>query len=228
MKRYILFLLAAVALAIPATAAAWHPVVGGSAACDESRGVFAITWTVGNSQAGEIMHYTGSRAAVASGDIAAGGSRSFSESVPGTSTGTLTLNVSGSWDNHEQGIAGSATVGLGGNCTAPTPPGPPRVCADGGPPNSGKDGMPGNDDCDRGKTITPTTTTVATNTTTTTTTPTITTQTASSTTATPSSTHPAALGSSGKPSVKPSRGDRSGSALGKSVGNHSEQLAFTP
>jgi hypothetical protein len=223
MKKYILFLIAAVALAIPATAAAWHPVVGGSAVCDETKGVFAITWTVGNSEAGDTMQYTSDRAAVGSGNVAGGGSRSFSESLPGTTTGTVTLNVSGSWDNHEQGVGGSATVGLEGNCKAPTPPGPPRVCPDGGPPNSGKDGTPGNDDCDRGKTVTATTTTTSTTPTTTDQTTTV-----STTATTPSSTSTSGAVLGKPPIGKSKQSERAAAVLGSSASSGPEQLAFTP
>jgi uncharacterized repeat protein (TIGR01451 family) len=105
-------------------ASAHNIIVNGTVVCNAQTGDFDITWSVRNSQnkPGQDMTLTASnRASVPIGSaFAPGQTRTFSESVPGSS-GDQTLSVTGRWEYDGFTASGSATVHLTGDCDGGSP-----------------------------------------------------------------------------------------------------------
>jgi hypothetical protein len=98
--------------------------VSGSANCDTQTGEYVISWTVNNSSEPEALTITSSSRAAVSGSVAARSSATFTERLPGTSSGALSLTVSGNWPSHTPAFTSSTSVSLSGDCTRP----PEDVC----------------------------------------------------------------------------------------------------
>jgi hypothetical protein len=115
-----------VALALPEVASAWNFSVSGSASCDAQAGEYVVSWTVDNSGEDEDFTITASdRGAVPTGStVSAYGSGSFSEHLPGSTSGDVSLTVSGNWPSDLGGQTNSASVSLAGDCAPP----PVDVC----------------------------------------------------------------------------------------------------
>lgn len=91
---------------------AWHPTVAGSAVC-AAPGQAKVTWKVGNSEQ-QMMH---AKSRLGAFDVAHGATKTLDETVP--AAGSVTLEVFGSWDGHEQNVRAVASVTLP-SCPAPT------------------------------------------------------------------------------------------------------------
>lgn len=109
--------------AIPAFA--HHPIVSGNIVCNEQTGNYDVTWTVANGNwEGRTMTLDQSnRSAVPLSSYAPDESKSYTESLPGTTTGTTTLTVRGDWNNGgPQNVVNSASLESGGTCQTPAQP----------------------------------------------------------------------------------------------------------
>lgn len=96
--------LATVGIWTMGTAFAWHPVVEGSAKCAEN-GTVLVTWKVSNGE-NSTMHAT---SRLGNFNVAKHDSKTLTETVASDS-GWVTLEVTGSWDYHEQNVKSSAKV----------------------------------------------------------------------------------------------------------------------
>jgi hypothetical protein len=124
LTKWAVTLAAFVALALPEVASAWSFSVSGSANCDAQTGEYVISWTVNNSSEPEALTITSSSRAAVSGSVAARSSAGFSERLPGTTSGAVSLTVSGSWPSEADGYTSSGSVSLSGDCESPPPPPP--------------------------------------------------------------------------------------------------------
>lgn len=105
--------------AFASPAFAWHPTVAGSAVC-AAPGSATVTWKVGDSEQ-QTMH---AKSRLGNFDVAHGVTKTLTETVP--ASGSVTLEVFGSWDGHEQNVRAVASVTLP-SCPAPKPPPAPPV-----------------------------------------------------------------------------------------------------
>jgi hypothetical protein len=124
LNKWAVTLAAFVALAIPEVASAWSFSVSGASRCDAQTGEYVISWKVDNSGEKEDLTITASdRSAVAVGStVAASSSSTFTERKPGTTSGTESLTVTGTWPSDRGGTTNSASVSLSGDCATPPPP----------------------------------------------------------------------------------------------------------
>ncbi len=108
--------------ALPAFA--HHPTVSGDIVCNEQTGRYDVTWTVanGNWENRTMTLDQSDRSVVPLSSYAPSESKSYDESLPGTTSGETTLTVRGDWDNGgPQNVAGSASVRSSGTCQTPEP-----------------------------------------------------------------------------------------------------------
>ncbi len=113
-----------VGTALPAWA--HHPVLSGTTACSD--GDHVISWTIGNSESGWVMHIDtatavlGSQSFAVTGyspNVAKLGSTSATSTLPGGSTGTVTLTVKATWTDGTTATR-SGTVTLSSQCSGST------------------------------------------------------------------------------------------------------------
>jgi hypothetical protein len=113
-----------VGTALPAWA--HHPVLSGTTACSD--GEHVISWTIGNSESGWVMHIDtatavlGGQSFAVTGytpNVAKLGSTSATSTLPGGSTGTVTITVKATWTDGTTATR-SGTVTLSSNCSGPT------------------------------------------------------------------------------------------------------------
>jgi hypothetical protein len=113
-----------VGTALPAWA--HHPVLSGTTVCSD--GEHVISWTIGNSESGWVMHIDtatavlGGQSFAVTGytpNVAKLGSTSATSTLPGGSIGTVTITVKATWTD---GITEtrSATVTLSSHCSGGT------------------------------------------------------------------------------------------------------------
>ena len=115
---------AVVAVALPGKALAWTATLSGTAVCNTTTGKYDVTWTIDNSTENEAFTVSSSnRSAVPVGAIApAYQSKPFTESLPGSTAGTTTLNIQGGWPSDVGPHSYSAAVTTAGTCTTSGPP----------------------------------------------------------------------------------------------------------
>jgi uncharacterized repeat protein (TIGR01451 family) len=109
--------------ALPAFA--HHPTLTGSIVCNEQSATYDVTWTVsnGNWENRTMTLDQSNRSVVPLSSYAPDESKSYSESLPGTTSGVTTLTVRGDWDNGgPQNVVGSASVESAGTCRTPPRP----------------------------------------------------------------------------------------------------------
>jgi hypothetical protein len=101
-------------------ALAWTFSASGSAICDSSKGEHVITWSIDNRTEPQTLTIRESnRGAVAVGStIAARSVRQFTERVPGSNAGTITLSVKGNWPSDQTLRTRTASVSLSATCLA--------------------------------------------------------------------------------------------------------------
>ncbi len=120
------FLVTCGVLAIGAPAWAHFPEVSGTTVCSDSDHL--ITWTIGNSETDKVMTITSASASDGTNTYAVtgysptvgdSGSTTATTVVPGGVTGTITLTVTGSWDD---GVVATrqAMVELIESCSPPS------------------------------------------------------------------------------------------------------------
>ncbi len=98
-------------------------------ACNEQTGNYDVSWTVSNGDwEGRTMTLDqSSRPAVPLSSYAPNESKSYTESLPGDTTGTTTLTVRGDWNNGgPQNVVTSTAVQTDGTCQTPPEPEPER------------------------------------------------------------------------------------------------------
>lgn len=141
-NRFAVLLVAALAVAaiigLADPADAHHNDVVGSAAC-QPNGTTLVTWTITNSESDKAETATLTGALTGTHPIAAGGVLTLTQTVLGTQTGSLTLNVHGAWSNEQTNDA-SGSVELPGDCPQPPeepPLSPPVVETDHPVPTAG-------------------------------------------------------------------------------------------
>jgi uncharacterized repeat protein (TIGR01451 family) len=111
--------------ALPAFA--HHPTVSGGIVCNEQTGSYDVTWTVanGNWENRTMTLDQSNSSAVPPSSFAPNESKSYNESLPGTTSGTTTLTVRADWDGGgPQNVVGSASVQSAGTCQRDVPPEP--------------------------------------------------------------------------------------------------------
>jgi hypothetical protein len=106
------------------SAFAWTFSASGSVKCDTATGQQVITWTLDNHTESQTMTVQKSdRAAVPVGStVAKYATATFTEKLPGTTTGTVTLNVQANWPSDQTLRLRTATVSIASACN------PPDVC----------------------------------------------------------------------------------------------------
>ncbi len=106
------------------SAFAWTFSASGSVKCDTTTGQQVITWTLDNHTESQTFTVQKSdRAAVPVGStVAKYANGNFTEKLPGTTTGTVTLNVQGNWPSDQTLRLRTASVTIASQCN------PPDVC----------------------------------------------------------------------------------------------------
>ena len=103
---------------------AHNAVLTGSVVCNEETGDYDVTWTITNSAAqGSVMTLEESnRQAVPLSTFAPNETKSYVESLPGSTTGATTLTIRAGWDDAAPDVVRSRTVTTDGTCsTEPEP-----------------------------------------------------------------------------------------------------------
>ncbi len=98
---------------------AHHPMVSSNVVCNSETQSYDVTWTVANGNwEGRIMTLDQStRAAVPLSSYAPDETKTYTESLPGTTPGTTTLTVRGDWNNGgPQNVQASTSVQTDGTC----------------------------------------------------------------------------------------------------------------
>jgi uncharacterized repeat protein (TIGR01451 family) len=98
---------------------AHHPMVSSDVVCDSETQTYDVTWTVANGNwEGRTMTLDQStRAAVPLSSYAPDETKTYTESLPGTTLGTTTLTVRGDWSNGgPQNVHASTSVQTDGTC----------------------------------------------------------------------------------------------------------------
>lgn len=141
MKRIALMLCTAAALAVIAGTTAkpvfaWHYQISGNARCDTSTGNYNVWWTVDNTSEPQALSVLSSnRSAVKKGDsVPAHSTRTFSDSLPGSTKGNTSLNLTVNWPGDQAPHYQTGTVPTDGNCKKSSgPPTPTPTPAPSGP-----------------------------------------------------------------------------------------------
>jgi uncharacterized repeat protein (TIGR01451 family) len=98
---------------------AHHPMVSSNVVCNSQTQTYDVTWTVANGNwEGRTMTLDQStRAAVPLSSYAPDETKTYTESLPGTTLGTTTLTVRGDWNNGgPQNVQASTSVETDGSC----------------------------------------------------------------------------------------------------------------
>ncbi|HEX5937137.1 MAG TPA: hypothetical protein VFZ75_05535 [Actinomycetota bacterium] len=99
---------------------AHHPTLSSVVVCNEQTGDYDVTWTIANGdfQGRTMTLDQSSRTAVPLSSYAPNESKSYSESLPGDTSGVTTLTIRADWDNGgSQDVVASTTVNTGGTCS---------------------------------------------------------------------------------------------------------------
>ena len=98
---------------------AHHPMVSSDVVCNSQTQTYDVTWTVanGNWEGRTMTLDQSSRAAVPLSSYAPDETKTYTESLPGTTLGTTTLTVRGDWNNGgPQNVQASTSVQTDGTC----------------------------------------------------------------------------------------------------------------
>jgi hypothetical protein len=104
---------------------AHHPILSSAVVCNEETGDYDVTWTIANGDfGGSIMTLEeSSRSAVPLSSYAPNESKSYVESLPGSTSGATTLTIRAGWDDGAPDVVASTTVHTDGTCTTEPEPG---------------------------------------------------------------------------------------------------------
>jgi uncharacterized repeat protein (TIGR01451 family) len=104
---------------------AHNAVLTGSVVCNEETGDYDVTWTITNSAAqGSVMTLEESnRQAVPLSTFAPNETKTYVESLPGSTTGTTTLTIRAGWDDAAPDVVRSRSVTTDGTCSTESEPG---------------------------------------------------------------------------------------------------------
>jgi hypothetical protein len=104
---------------------AHQPTLSSAVVCNEQTGDYDVTWTIANGNfGGSIMTLEqSSRPAVPLSSYAPNESKSYVESLPGSTTGATTLTIRAGWDDGAPDVVASTTVHTDGTCSTEPEPG---------------------------------------------------------------------------------------------------------
>ncbi|HEU5005303.1 MAG TPA: DUF11 domain-containing protein [Candidatus Saccharimonadales bacterium] len=126
---------AATVAAFAAPALAWSaPSGSGKATCNQTSGNYDVTWTITNTESEDFVVDASNRSAIQPGDsVPAGGHRDFPDTLPGNTTGTTSLMVTGGYHDDAGPYPVTASVTTDGKCATP-----PSKCTDKSATNYGQ------------------------------------------------------------------------------------------